>query len=84
MPSCVVQLARALGPEAGDARDLDQAGRDALACSFSAAGIEPVSSSASIFSAIVLPTPASSVTRPWRASSATDTPDSRIALAALR
>ncbi len=32
--------------------------------SFTADGIEPVSSSASIFSAIVLPTPASSVTRP--------------------
>ena len=54
------------------------------ALSLSADGIEPVSSRASIFSAIVLPTPASSVTRPWRASSATETPASRIALAALR
>ena len=55
-----------------------------LALSLSAEGIEPVSSRASIFSAIVLPTPASSSTRPWRASSATETPASRIALAALR
>ena len=54
------------------------------AFSFSVAGIEPVSSRASIFSAIVLPTPASSSARPWRASSATETPASRIALAALR
>ena len=52
--------------------------------SFSAEGMLPVSSSAVIFSAIVLPTPASSSARPWRGSSATDTPDSRIALAALR
>ena len=55
-----------------------------FALSFSAAVIEPVSSSWSIFSAIVLPTPASSSARPSLASSATDTPDSRIALAALR
>ena len=54
------------------------------ALSFSDAGIEPVSSRASIFSAIVLPTPASSSTRPWRAMSSTETPASRIALAALR
>ena len=52
--------------------------------SLSADGIEPVSSSASIFSAIVLPTPASSTARPCFASSSTDTPASRIALAALR
>ena len=54
------------------------------AFSLSAAGIEPVSSRASIFSAIVLPTPESSSTRPCRAISSTDTPASRIALAALR
>jgi hypothetical protein len=54
------------------------------ALSLSAEGIDPVASSASIFSAIVLPTPASSSARPWRAISATDTPASRIALAALR
>ena len=52
--------------------------------SLSAEGIEPPSSSATIFSSIVLPTPLSSVTRPWRVSSATETPASRIALAALR
>ena len=55
-----------------------------FARSLSAAGMEPVSSSASIFSAMVLPTPASSSTLPLRASSATDPPASRIALAALR
>ena len=54
------------------------------AFSLSAAGIEPVSSRASIFSAIVLPTPGSSSTRPCSASSSTETPASRIALAALR
>ncbi len=52
--------------------------------SLSVAGIVPVSSRASIFSAIVLPTPESSSTRPWRAISSTDTPASRIAFAALR
>jgi hypothetical protein len=54
------------------------------AFSLSADGIEPVSSSVSIFSAIVFPTPESSSTRPCRAISATETPASRIALAALR
>jgi hypothetical protein len=58
---------------------------DGMRCfSLSAEGIEPVSSSASIFSAIVLPTPASSTARPCLASSATETPASRIALAAFR
>ena len=55
-----------------------------FAFSLSADGIEPVSSSASIFSAIVLPTPESSSTRPCFAISSTETPASRIALAALR
>ena len=55
-----------------------------FAFSFSAAGISPSSSSASIFSAIVLPTPSSSSARPCRAISATEAPESRIALAALR
>ena len=54
------------------------------AFSLSAAGIEPFSSRASIFSAIVLPTPESYSTRPWRAMSSTETPASRIAFAALR
>ena len=58
---------------------------DGMRClSLSAEGIEPVSSRASIFSAIVLPTPASSTARPCFASSSTDTPASRIAFAALR
>ena len=54
-----------------------------FAFSFTAAGISPVSSSASIFSASVLPTPGISVARPCAASSATETGLSRIALAAV-
>ena len=58
---------------------------DGIRClSLSADGIEPPSSRASIFSAIVFPTPDSSAARPCLASSATDTPASRIAFAALR
>ena len=48
-----------------------------------AEGMSPVSSSRSIFSASVLPTPGSSVARPARASSATETGHSRIAFAAV-
>ena len=54
-----------------------------FAFSFTAAGISPVSSRASIFSASVLPTPGSSVARPARASSSTETGLSRIAFAAV-
>ena len=54
-----------------------------FAFSFAAAGISPVSSRASIFSASVLPTPGISVARPARASSSTETGLSRIALAAV-
>ena len=54
-----------------------------FAFSFAAAGISPVASRASIFSASVLPTPGISVARPWAASSATETGLSRIAVAAL-
>ena len=52
--------------------------------SFSTAGIEPVSISATIFSSSVLPIPGSSVTRPSRAIAATEVGASRTALAALR
>ncbi len=55
-----------------------------FALSFSAEGIEPVSSSVLSFSSIVLPMPGSSVTVPARVISATDAPASRIAFAALR
>ena len=55
-----------------------------FAFSLVAAGISPSSSSATSFSAIVLPTPSSCSTVPWRDISATEAPDSRIALAALR
>ena len=54
-----------------------------FAFSFTAAGISPVSISASIFSASVLPTPGTSVARPAPRSSATETGLSRIALAAV-
>ena len=49
-----------------------------------AAGIDPVSASATIFSCSVLPIPGISVARPARASAATGTDASRTALAALR
>ncbi len=54
-----------------------------FAFSFAAAGISPVSSRASIFSASVLPTPGISVALAFAASSATETGLSRIAVAAL-
>ena len=53
-----------------------------FAFSFAAAGISPVSISASIFSASVLPTPGTFVASPRAASSATETGLSRIAAAA--
>ena len=52
--------------------------------SLSADGMLPVSSRVVILSAIVLPMPLSSSARPCLASSATETPASLIALAALR
>ena len=55
-----------------------------LARSRSAAGIVPVSSSATILSCNVAPIPGSSVARPARASAATDTDASRTVLAAVR
>ncbi len=55
-----------------------------LAFSFAAAGISPVSSRSTIFVSSVAPTPGSSVTRPARASSATDTGLWRITRAASR
>ena len=62
----VVELAGALGPEAGQAREVDEARPGIRARSFSMAGIVPVSSSASIFSSSVRPMPGSSVTLPSR------------------
>ena len=52
--------------------------------SFTAEGMSPVSSSAWIFSWSVFPTFFNSVARPSRASSATDTGELRIELAASR
>jgi hypothetical protein len=75
-------LAR-LGPRPG--MRVTSTSPDGMRClSLSAEGMLPVSSRASIFSAIVLPTPASSTARPCFAISATETPASRIAFAALR
>ena len=54
-----------------------------FAFSFTAEGISPVASRASIFSASVLPTPGISVARPAAARSATETGLSRIACAAV-
>ena len=50
--------------------------------SFTAEGISPVSSRVTIFSCRVLPIPGSSIARPARASSSTETGDSRTVLAA--
>ncbi len=55
-----------------------------LARSLTVAGIAPSSASAMIFSWMIPPTPGSSVARPCRASSSTDTGESRTALAAFR
>ena len=55
-----------------------------FARSFSAAGIVPVSSSATSFSSSVLPIPGSEVTVPARVSAATETVASRAAFAAER
>ena len=69
----VVQQADRLGPRPG-MRVISTRPGGIFALSLSADGIEPVSSRASIFSAIVFPTPASSAARPCRASSSTETP----------
>jgi hypothetical protein len=55
-----------------------------FARSRSAAGIVPLSSSATIFSCSVAPMPGSSLARPSRASAATDSEASRTLLAAVR
>ena len=76
------EQARGFRPDPGDPRHFHQVAGN-FAFSFAAAGISPVSSRASIFSASVLPTPGMSVAFPARASSSTETGLSRIALAAV-
>ena len=63
-PRCSWSSAHALRPEPRDARDLHEAGRDPAPSACPPTGSMPPSSSASIFSAIVLPTPASSSALP--------------------
>ena len=82
-PSSSNSLRARFGPSPGT-RVTSTSPAGYLALSFVAAGITPSSSRAPIFSSIVLPTPASWVTRPARVSSSTDALASRIAFAALR
>ena len=82
-PSSVWSIRTRLGPSPGICVICTRP-TGIFALSFSAAGIDPVSRSAATFSAIVFPTPARSSARPCRDISATDAPDSRMALAALR
>jgi hypothetical protein len=82
-PSVSNSLRAFFGPSPG-IRVISTSPGGYFALSLTALGICPVSSSASIFSAIVLPTPDKVVTLPCRASSSTDTGASRIAFAAFR
>ena len=76
MPSSVKSLRARLGPRPGS-RVISSRPGGYFARSFSAAGIVPVSSSATSFSSSVLPMPGSDVTVPARVSAATDTVASR-------
>ncbi len=83
MPSSSYRRRARLGPRP-PSRVISMTPAGYLARSFSAAGIVPVSSSATSFSSSVLPTPGSSVTRPSRTIRATGCEASRTAFAALR
>ena len=72
-----VQQPRALGPEAGQARDRDQPGRELARAAARPPGSCRSRRSARIFSCSVAPIPGSSLARPSRASAATDTEASR-------
>ena len=74
IPSSSKSLRARFGPRPGR-RVISTRPGGYFAFSFSADGIEPVSSSALSFSSIVLPIPGSSVTVPARVISATDAPD---------
>ena len=82
-PSSWCSARTRLGPSPG-MRVISTRPAGIFAFSLSADGMSPSATSASIFSAIVFPMPASSSVRPCAAISATDTPESRIDLAALR
>ncbi len=83
MPSCSCSSRARLGPRPGIRVIAIKPGGN-FARSRSAAGIAPVSSSATIFSCSVSPTPGSSVARPARASAATEVEASRTVPAARR
>ena len=83
MPSSLKSLRARFGPRPGR-RVISSRPGGYFARSFSAAGIVPVSSSATSFSSSVLPIPGSEVTVPARVSAATDTVASRAAFAAER
>jgi len=73
-----------LGPSPGTARVISIRPGGNFARSRCAEGVSPVSSSVTILSCSVLPTPGSDVALPSRASAATDVELSRTALAAVR
>ena len=83
MPSSSKSFRARFGPNPGS-RVISTSPGGYFALSFCAAGISPVSNRTASFSAIVLPMPDSSVTRPALAISSTDAVESRIDLAALR
>ena len=83
IPSSSNSLRARLGPNPGS-RVISTSPGGYFDFSFWAAGISPVSNSTWSFSAIVLPTPASSVTVPALVISSTEAFASRIDLAALR
>ena len=83
MPSSSCSRRAVLAPRPGTfVTSTSEAGN--FAFSLSALGIEPVSSSVTILPSSVFPMPGSSVARPSRAISATDSGLSRITLAASR
>jgi hypothetical protein len=83
IPSSSNSLRAFLGPRPGRrVRSTSPGGY--FARSFSVAGMDPVSSSETIFSSSVLPMPGSSVTLPSRVSAATERGASRTVFAALR
>jgi len=83
MPSSSNSLRAFFGPRPGSQVISIRPGGNFF-LSFSALGMEPVSSSTSSFSASVFPTPGSSVARPSRTSCSTLTGEFLIAAAAVR
>ena len=80
----VVELARALGPEPGQAREVDEAGRELRRAASRPPGSCPSRAAPRSSPRACLPMPGSSVTLPSRVMAATERGASRTDLAALR